>query len=117
MVVGFALGLFRMLVDTPVTLGLKGFENGYTPGSFLWVINNIYFQYWSVLITVVSAIVMILVSYASAEPDYQSIQSLTFGTATEEDRRRTRASWDRRDVLASAVVLAFILGAYLYVRG
>src|SRR5208282_416369 len=30
MVVGFALGVFRMLVDTPVTLGLKGFEDGYT---------------------------------------------------------------------------------------
>ena len=56
MVVGFALGVFRMLVDTPVTLGLKGFENGYTPGSFLWVINNIYFQYFSVLITLVSAV-------------------------------------------------------------
>ena len=26
MVVGFVLGLFRMLVDTPVTMGLKGFE-------------------------------------------------------------------------------------------
>lgn len=25
MIVGFALGIFRMLVDTPVTLGLSGF--------------------------------------------------------------------------------------------
>ena len=29
MVVGFILGLFRMLVDTPVTLKLDGFEHGY----------------------------------------------------------------------------------------
>ena len=29
MIVGFALGIFRMLVDTPVTLGLSGFDNGY----------------------------------------------------------------------------------------
>ena len=52
MVAGFLLGIFRMLVDTPVTLGLKGFEQGYTPGSFLWVVNNINFQYFSVLITI-----------------------------------------------------------------
>jgi SSS family solute:Na+ symporter len=32
MVVGFIMGIFRMLVDTPVTLGVKGFENGYTQG-------------------------------------------------------------------------------------
>src|SRR5690242_11584494 len=51
MIVGFALGIFRMIVDTPVTLGMAGLENGYPHGSFLWIINNIYFQYFSVLIT------------------------------------------------------------------
>ena len=117
MVVGFALGIFRMLVDTPVTLGLKGFENGYTPGSFLWVINNIYFQYFSVLITLVSAAVMVGVSYLTPSPDYTKIQSLTFGTATDEDRTKTRASWDWRDVATSALVLAVIVGGYLYFRG
>jgi SSS family solute:Na+ symporter len=109
--------VFRMLVDTPVTLGLKGFEHGYTPGSFLWIVNNTYFQYFSVLITIVSAVVMVVVSYLTQEPEYHKIKSLTFGTATEEDRRRTYASWDWHDVLASATVLAAILAAYLYFRG
>jgi solute:Na+ symporter, SSS family len=117
MVVGFGLGLFRMLVDTPVTLGLKGFENGYTPGSFLWVVNNIYFQYFSVLITLVSAVVMVGVSYLTREPDYGQIKSLSFGTATAEDRAKTRASWDWREVAGSAVVLAVIIAGYLYFRG
>jgi len=117
MIVGFALGIFRMIVDTPVTLGLAGYENGYPAGSFLWIVNNVYFQYFSVLITLVSAIVMIGVSYMTAEPDYGKIQSLTFGTATEEDERKTRASWGRRDVLASCLVLACIMGAYFYFRG
>jgi SSS family solute:Na+ symporter len=117
MIVGFAMGIFRMIVDTPVTLGLSGLENGYTPGSFLWIVNNVYFQYWSVLITIVSAIVMVVVSRMTAEPDYVSLKSLTFATQTKEDRLRTRAGWDRRDVLASAFVLACILGSYLYFRG
>ena len=60
---------------------------------------------------------MILVSYLTAPPDYEKIKSLTFGTATEEDRKRTRESWDWHDVLASCVVLVGILGAYLYFRG
>jgi SSS family solute:Na+ symporter len=121
---GFVLGLFRMLVDTPVALGLFGYVDaaktiakGYPEGSFLWVVNNVYFQYWSVLVTLVSIIVMIAVSYATKEPDYAKIQSLTFETRTAEDKRQTRLSWNWRDVLASAFVLACILGAYLYFTG
>jgi len=117
MIVGFALGLFRMIVDTPVTLGVSGYEKGYAAGSFLWIVNNIYFQYFSVLITIVSAVVMVVVSYMTSEPDYVKIRSLTFDTATEEDKKRTRMSWTPLDVVTSGVVLACILGAYLYFRG
>src|SRR5215472_8512667 len=117
MIVGFALGLFRMVVDTPVTLGMAGYEKGYAAGSFLWIVNNIYFQYFSVLITLVSAIAMVVISYMTPEPDYGSLKSLTFATTTQEDKDRTRASWDWREVAGSALVLVCILGAYLYFRG
>jgi SSS family solute:Na+ symporter len=117
MVVGFALGILRMLVDTPVALGLNGLQNGYPQGSFLWIINNIYFQYFSVLITIVSAIVMVAVSHMTAAPDEQQIRSLTFETITPEDRASTRASWSWREVAGSGLVLMCILGAYLYFRG
>jgi len=117
MIVGFLLGIFRMIVDTPVALGLSGLQNGYTSGSFLWIVNNIYFQYFSVLITMVSAVVMVVVSHLTAEPDYTKIRSLTFETVTEEDKAHTRASWSWKEVAGSAVVLTCILGAYLYFRG
>jgi SSS family solute:Na+ symporter len=114
MAVGFALGIFRMAVDTPVTM-IKGFS--YDEGSWLWIINHIYFQYFSVLITIVSALVMVGVSLATKAPDYAQIKSLTFGTSTDEDRLVTRASWNRLDVIASIFVLLAILGAYLYFTG
>ena len=124
LIAGFTLGLFRMLVDTPVALGLLGYADaaktvakGYAEGSFLWIINNIYFQYFSVIITIVSIAVMIVVSYMTKEPDYERIQSLTFGTKTAEDRKHTRLSWNWRDVLASVFVLVCILAAYLYFTG
>jgi solute:Na+ symporter, SSS family len=116
-VVGFAIGIFRMLVDTPVTLGLKGFEAGYSEGSLFWIVNNIYFQYFSVLITIISAIVMVVVSYLTEEPDYGKIKGLTYGTASEEHRRRTRESWDWHELAASGVVLLVILSAYFYFTG
>ena len=117
LLVGFALGLFRMLVDTPVTLGLPGYAQGYAPGSLLWVVNNIYFQYFSVLITIVSVVVLVGVSLITAEPDYSRLKGLTYATETDADRRESRGSWNWRDVAASAFVLACILGAYVYFRG
>ena len=117
MVVGFILGTFRMLVDTPVTMRMKGFEDGYAPGSFLWICNNIYFQYFSVLITIVSAVVMVAVSYLTPAPMEEKIQGLTFATQTAEQRAVSRASWNKGDVAASSLVLLLILLAYLYFRG
>lgn len=106
-----------MCVDTPVRLKLAGLESGYADGSFLWIVNNIYFQYFSVLITVVSAVVMVVVSHLTAQPDYGRIQSLTFETATAQDLAYTRAGWSWKEVAASALVVACILGSYLYFRG
>jgi SSS family solute:Na+ symporter len=116
LVVGFAMGAFRLAVDTPVSLGLGGFE-GYATGSVLWIVNNMYFQYYSLLIFLASATAMIGVSYATEEPDYERISGLTYATVTDKHRAESRASWDRRDVAISAVVLVLIAIAYLYFRG
>jgi len=117
LIVGFVLGVFRLAVDTPVSLHLPGFADGYAPGSFLWIVNNLYFQYYSLFIFVVSVVVMVAVSYATAPPSPEQLAGLTYSTVTVEDRAQSRGSWDRWDVLASGVVLLLILAAYLYFRG
>jgi SSS family solute:Na+ symporter len=117
MVIGFVVGLFRMLVDTPVSMKMAGFEHGYTEHSFLWVINNINFQYFSILITLLSAIVMVVVSYATEQPDYGTIKNLSFGTRTDEHRTESQASWSARDVVTSVIVVAVIAAGYLYFTG
>jgi len=117
LIVGFALGIFRLAVDTPITLGLEGYANGYPAGSFLWIVNNIYFQYFSILIFVVCAAVMIGVSYATEAPSAKQIQGLTFATTTPEQRATSRASWGWPEVVASGAVLLLILIAYLYFQG
>jgi solute:Na+ symporter, SSS family len=114
-IVGFAVGLFRMLVDTPVTLGLL--PDGYAPGSFLWIINNINFQYFSILITIISALVMVGVSYMTEAPDYERIKNLSFGTATAEHKLESYASWDWREVVTTLFVIAVIAGGYIYFTG
>lgn len=111
LIVGFLMGLFRLIVDTPVKL-IDGFV--YTEGSFLWIINNIFFQYYSLLITVVCVIVMIAVSFATNVPSYEKLNGLTYGTTTAEDKKVTRNSWTKGDVIASILLVLTILSIYIY---
>ena len=51
MIVGFALG--HLPHDRGYARHPRDCSNGYPEGSFFWIVNNIYFQYFSVLITLV----------------------------------------------------------------
>jgi SSS family solute:Na+ symporter len=113
LITGFAMGLFRLAVDTPVKL----MGTSYTKGSFLWIVNNIFFQYYSLLITLVCILVFIIVSYTTKAPDYAKISGLTFSTLTPQDKMETRASWNAKDVLLSVLMIAIIIAIYVYFTG
>jgi SSS family solute:Na+ symporter len=113
LLVGFFMGLFRLAVDTPVKL----MGTTYTEGSFLWIVNNIFFQYYSLLITVVCILVFMIVSFATKEPDYARISGLTFATMTEQDRMASRKTWSKKDVVFSVLLVALIIAIYVYFTG
>jgi len=113
LIVGFLMGLFRLVVDTPVSL----FGQSYAEGSFFWIVNTMFFQYYSILILVVCIAVFYGVSYATREPDYDRISGLTYGTVTADQRGESRSSWSAIEVLWSGAVIVAILAAYLYFRG
>ena len=75
------------------------------------------FQYFSILITIVSALVMIGMSYAPEAPDYEKLSNLTFGTTAQTHRTESQASWSWREVAISVFVVAVIAGGYLYFTG
>ena len=114
LIVGFIIGIFRLVIDTPVKLR-EGFS--YAEGSFLWIVNHIFFQYFSIIILIVCMTVMVVVSYLTSKPKYDQISGLTYGTVTSEHRKESRMTWNRRDVVFSAIVLMIIICIYLYFRG
>ncbi|MCI5080589.1 MAG: sodium:solute symporter [Saprospiraceae bacterium] len=114
LVVGFIMGLFRLFIDTPVMLS-EGFA--YEKGSFFWIINNIFFQYYSLLIFLVSGLVMIVVSYNTPPPAFEKVADLTLGARSDEQRAEVKASYGRIDIIMTVLVLVLILAAYLYFTG
>jgi solute:Na+ symporter, SSS family len=113
LIVGFILGLFRLFVDTPVKL--NGVQ--YTEGSFFWILNNIYFQYFSIIILVVCILVMFIVSYLTKAPKYAQISGLTYGTVTHEHKKESRSTWGKTDVISSVLVVLIIIAIYITFRG
>ncbi len=114
LVTGFALGIIRLAIDTPVKL----FDNfAYSEGSLFWIINNMFFQYYSLVIFIICAVVMIVVSYMTEAPSYEKIAGLTYGTTTDENRKETRDSWSAIDVIGSVTVVLLIIAAYIYFAG
>jgi SSS family solute:Na+ symporter len=61
--------------------------------------------------------VLVGVSYATAPPPAGRLVGLTYGTITPDQRRESRASWNRWDATSSAIVLVLIGAAYLYFNG
>jgi SSS family solute:Na+ symporter len=114
LIIGFILGLIRLAIDTPVKL-LENFE--YSKGSFLWIMNNVFFQYYSIFIFIVCVVVMFAVSYLTKAPSYEKISGLTFGTTTTEDREKSRSSWSKVDVVFSVILLIIIVAIYMYFTG
>ena len=112
---GFALGSFRLAVDSYKTAMGEGFD--FEPGTFLYVVNHIYFQYFSLLVLLVSVALLVGVSYLTKPLPESQLTGLTYATTVAEDKAKSRRSWNWREVTATVTVLLIILSVYLYFRG
>jgi hypothetical protein len=81
---------------------------------WLYAIGDYNFLFASGWLLVLSVFVIVGVSLVTAKPSEEQIIGLTYGTATEEQKRDNRASWNKWDVIATVVVLGLVLGFYLY---
>jgi SSS family solute:Na+ symporter len=109
LVVGMVIGLVR--------LGAKiYYENmpDAAPSLFKSVFfdtNWLFFCGWMLAICIAT---VAAVSFFTQAPAAEKIQGLVFGTATPEQKRETRASWNRWDIIHSAVILAVTAAFYWY---
>ncbi len=75
---------------------------------WLYTFANVNFLYFCVYLTLLCIGSMIVVSMFSRPPDTQKIQGLTYATTVAEDKKASRASWNKRDVILSVIVLIII---------
>lgn len=107
LVVGFILGMLR--------LGLKVYYGTETGEGFIYdLIVAPNWLHYEIAIFFIIISLMIVVSFFTERKDPASIEGLYFGSANAEQRAITRASWNKWDVINSAVIIAVIIAFYAY---
>ncbi|MBN2376995.1 MAG: sodium:solute symporter [Sedimentisphaerales bacterium] len=126
--VGFIAGMAKLTIQGITGAALaaqKAFEKGEITELSPWTekilsmdcfifIGGYNFLYASGWLMAISVIVVVVVSLMTKPPLAAQIENLTYSTATEKQRKENRASWNKWDVMATAVVLSLVLGLYLY---
>ncbi len=104
---GFILGMTR--------LALKVFASGINQESIIYTIflkpNWLHYEIALFFLVIV---IMIVTSMVTPKADPAKIQGLYIGSSTPEQKAITRASWNNWDLLFSGIIIAVIIGFYIY---
>ncbi|MDX1953984.1 MAG: sodium:solute symporter [Chitinophagaceae bacterium] len=105
MVAGFVVGMIKL------TLQLLQDK---LPAGILYDFAHINFLYFCIYLFLFSVVVMVVVSFATPPPSKEQIEGLTFATTVDSDKAASRASWNAWDVALSLIVVAIIIGIFMY---
>ncbi len=106
LVSGFVLGMARLAAEVC--------KRYLTEGTFLYGFANLNFLYFCLALLGVSIVIIVGVSLMTAPPPADKLRGLTYWTLSDENRRSTRASWNRWDIFHTCMILGIILVLYLY---
>ncbi|MDR1052691.1 MAG: sodium:solute symporter [Planctomycetaceae bacterium] len=108
---GFLLGMSRLVLE--IAHAIYKFE----PGTILHYFATTSFTFIAIYLTLVCALLIIGVSLLTPKPDYEKLTGLTYSTATDAQKRETRESWTKLDVILTIGLVASILAIYIYFTG
>lgn len=123
MIAGFIIGIMRLgaKVLYSTLAGNAGYadvklwaaENGVN--NFFYVLfYDVNWLFFSGGMLIFSIIVVIVVSMFTKPAPAAQIEGLTYSSATAAQKAATRASWDKWDVLHSAIIIGLTVAFYIY---
>jgi SSS family solute:Na+ symporter len=104
MVVGFIIAILRIVLEL-----MKNHLSG-----ILYTFATVNFLYFCILLFLFSVAVMVIISLLTEKPSVEQLNGLTYATTVAEDKAKSRATWNRFDVILSLIVVAVILAAFIY---
>ncbi|UOB19088.1 sodium:solute symporter [Abyssalbus ytuae] len=85
--------------------------------NILYKFATINFAHMAIFMFIFSVILCVVVSLATAEPDYKTIKGLSFGTLTAEDKEISKGSYSTIDVVLSVLLVVIVIAILSYFTG
>ena len=104
MVVGFIIGILRIVLELT-----KSHLSG-----ILYTFATVNFLYFCIFLFIFSVTLIIVVSLLTEKPSEVQLNGLTYSTTVAADKAHSRASWNKWDVILSAIVVVIIISVFLY---
>jgi SSS family solute:Na+ symporter len=82
-------------------------------GGFIYKVAAVNWLHYTVLLLFFCLILMVVLSFITKAPTAEQLK-YTYGAATSEEKKETRASWDKWDVIHTIIILGVIVAFYAY---
>lgn len=104
---GFVLGIGRLIADL----------NKDALSGVLYALTDINFLHYAFYLFVVCTAILIIVSLATEEPDEDKVRDLTFETVDHATKLPTDPLWKQRDIWGTILLIAIVIGVWIYFTG
>ena len=101
---GFTIGMLRLVAEL----------NKEVLTGWLYTFADVNFLYFCVYLFLVCIAMMITVSIFTKPPSYEKLKGLTYATTVLEDKQASRASWNKKDIVLSLIILVIIALVMIY---
>jgi len=121
----FLLGLFSRRINA--TGAVSGLVVGFALAALkltcqitkpdIWLLGSMgemNFLYFSVLLFAITVTAIVIASLVTSSPSAEKVSGLTYHSLTADDRKELRESWNAFDVIMTVVILAIVVGIYVY---
>jgi len=106
---GLAIGLTRLAAKIIYTG-----NDAASSSLFKTVFYDFNWLYFCGCMFVFCCLVCIIVSLFTKKPSEEQIQGLCFGTSTPEQKMKSKASWNKWDILHTVIILSITVAFYIY---
>ncbi|NDV43606.1 sodium:solute symporter [Flagellimonas sediminis] len=109
LIVGFVVGALRIILELV--------KDSLDPESFWFLLGDMNFLSFASWFFLFCIILILVVSYATAAPAPEKVMNLTYGTISEEERKKNKNSYNWKDIAISIIILAIVAYVMVWFNG
>ncbi|PIB30567.1 sodium:solute symporter [Maribacter sp. 4G9] len=115
------LGAFATLIMgiivAAIRIVLELIKEDLNPDGFLYKMGSMNFLTFGAWFFLACVLFAVVVSLFAPAPSAEQVANLTFGTISEEEKRKNKNSYNWKDIVISILVLAVVIGVMVFFNG